>query len=124
MADDGVTRRCDSLRTNGEKCKAFAIHGDTKCLFHTDRSGPRRVLKNRPPISTEELVGILSREIRRLSLNKKVDPIERGREIRNLAALLAELQGGKVSEPEAEKTTLDQRLEQWKKKAVPQSSKS
>jgi len=103
------------VKLDGVQCRASAIRGQTKCLFHIEYDARKEALER--PLSLDEKISILSREIR--SAQKIKNRAQRSYEIRCLMVLLNQLQSGGNSQGEnAQESGFDRRLEQWKKSKV------
>jgi hypothetical protein len=106
-------RRCTAIKSDGTRCKTFAIRdGQGLCIFH-DREAHLAAVENyhHRVLSDEEMALILSKQLRRLGHTAK-HPLEKSREMRSLVELIAGLRGKKVEEVEHDEgLSLEQRIE-------------
>jgi hypothetical protein len=105
--------RCNFTKKNGEACLAWAVNGHEKCVFHVE-GDVRKALRERP-LSKEEQVVIISRQIKSVQKNVK-NSLEKAMAIRSLVLLLKELQEGKPPDDGNDKADpLKSKLDQWNK---------
>lgn len=108
--------RCAFIKKDGKPCLAWAIHGHERCVFHVE-GDVRKTLRERP-LSKEEQVAIISRQIKSVQKNVK-NSLEKAMAIRSLVILLKELQEGKPPDDDENKSAkngFEKHLEEWNKK--------
>ena len=106
--------RCQSLKADGQKCRAFAINGQTTCLFHCPVEIRKAAIEL--PLSREEKICILSREIR--SAQKIKNRGQRSAEIRFLMEMLNSLQGEGKNENNSTLDPIEKVVKEWKKSQI------
>jgi len=94
---------------------AWSIHGQERCIFHTEKDVRKEISER--PLSRDQQILIISRQIKSLQKSKD-SPLEKAREIRSLVLLLKELQEDKspYNENKPEKNEFEKHLEEWNKK--------
>jgi hypothetical protein len=104
--------RCAFIKKDGKPCLAWAIHDHERCVFHVE-GDVRKALREKP-LSREEQILIISRQLKALQRSSKDSPLEKAREIRSLVMLLKELQEGKPPDDNGKADPLKSKLEKWK----------
>ena len=109
--------RCTFIKKDGSKCGAWAIRDRDKCIFHTEKDIKLEISER--PLSRDQQILIISRQLKALQRSSKDSPLEKAREIRSLVMLLKELQGGNSpddNENKPAKIGFERHLEEWNKK--------
>lgn len=105
--------RCTFIKKDGSKCGAWAIRDRDKCIFHTEKDIKREISER--PLSRDQQILIISRQLKALQRSSKDSPLEKAREIRSLVILLNELQEEKPPNNDNDKADpLKSKLEKWK----------
>ena len=90
---------------------AWAIHDHERCVFHVE-GDVRKALREKP-LSREEQVVIISRQIKSVQKNVK-NSLEKALAIKGLVSLLRDLQGGNLPDDNGKADPLKSKLEKWK----------
>ena len=107
-----MSKKCSATKADGTPCLCFARLDDPAdlCMFHSRLSaeGTQRI---KPPLTKADLVKMLDSTIRQIKNAKKLNPLERSRELR---ALIIEREKLMVETPEPEALSLADRLKRAK----------
>ena len=96
-----MNNRCTARTKSGEQCRNFALHGEDKCITHSQSPRARGARKRRKILSREDMILELQRQLRKVKrLEREEDSLEVSREVRMLLAQIAELRG--IVEPGGE----------------------
>lgn len=90
-------RRCTVKKVNGDRCGAFALRNETKCVWHSKSKRAKKAKNKQYEIkSNKDLINILQKEINRIKKkNTTGSVLKRAGEIRQFVQLIAELKGVK-----------------------------
>ena len=115
---------CNFVKKDGSICQSWAMKDDPqgRCLFHTELEAVKGPGRSKPPLSQDEMIAELERELRRVKKHVK-DPLKRASEIRNIFALILKIKYEKPPDPE-EAGPLADRIAKWKKKTTPPPSQT
>lgn len=110
--------RCTHIKANGKRCAAICLKGETKCLFHSKseqgKEG-RRKQQERTPMTLEQHVLVLEKELRRVRKSKNEE--FRSGETRRIIDLIYQIKGEKAPSGDGKKSsTFEKKLEKWQKK--------
>lgn len=97
-----MDNRCTAITKSGEKCRNFRLHGENKCITHSQSPIARKARKRRKILTREDMILELQRRLRIIKRLEGED-LEVTREIRMLISQIAELQGITPASGEEEK---------------------
>jgi hypothetical protein len=98
--------RCTHIKKDGTRCLAKTLRGEfDKCVWHVDQTVRQEIWKK--PLSKQQMMMILSSQIKELRREKNVNKLEKTREIRACIDLLNSLSGENKND-NADGETLEQ----------------
>jgi len=104
--------RCQFIKKDGEQCGGWAISdGSGLCVFHCSKTSRKEIIER--PLSREERIIIISRQIRSLK-KSKTNALDKSREMRALLDMLAELEGEGKKENENGIDSVQEKINKWK----------
>ena len=104
--------RCQQIKKNGERCGSWAVSGpEGLCVFHCSKTSRKEIIER--PLSREERIIIISRQIRSLK-RSKTNALDKSREMRALLDMLAELEGEGKKENENGIDSVQEKINKWK----------
>ena len=105
--------RCQFIKKDGEQCGGWAISdGSGLCVFHCSKTSRKEIIER--PLSREERIIIISRQIRSLK-RSKCNQLDKSHELRSLMELLIELEGGEKKNKKVD--SLEEKLSKWETKS-------
>jgi hypothetical protein len=107
-----MATKCRSQNSRGLPCQCFArLDSDEGlCLFHSRRSAPG-VQRKPEPLTKADLIKMLDQTIRAVKNAKKLNPLERSRELRALIVQRDQL----LAEPESKEPGWKEKVDTWKR---------
>jgi hypothetical protein len=103
--------RCQFIKKSGEQCQGWAVNGSDLCIFHVNKDLRKEVIER--PLSREERIIIISRQIRSLK-RSKTNALNKSREMRALLDMLAELEGEGKKENKNGIDSVQEKINKWK----------
>ena len=76
---------------SGKRCRMHCLQGEDKCLVHSNSERAKHDRSKINLMTKAQMVLELQRQLRKVSENENIDPLEKSREIRTLITQIDEL---------------------------------